>query len=323
MCLCNNSSHKHLGGTEMKKITKILLMMMLVGAFLVGCGNTENDTMASGGDIQQVVNGQEGASEDENVSDESAVDDADIAIKGQELFSFNGLTIKAKDVPYDKLLLEGIEVVIENNSTEKYTIKCETAVINGYTYGAIFREEVEQGETLESYVSLWGMEEFFGAEDIANVALYFEVRDSAYSVVYNSGEVLLETTKANEINIMKPEGGNVIYEGDGIRITSLGLWLNDSHEWHFRVLVENNTDEFINVDCDKALVNGNEIETLYYQDVCPNKMALSDFTFYSAMSSYELEDIEDIIISFKITNVDTYDLIDNTDIISVPLVMAE
>ena len=302
MFLCNDSSHKHLGGTEMKKITKILLIMMLVGAFLVGCGNTENDTMASGGDIQQDVNGQEGASEDENVSDESAVDDADIAIKGQELFSFNGLTIKAKDVPYDKLLLEGIEVVIENNSTEKYTIKCET---------------------LESYVSLWGMEEFFGAEDIANVALYFEVRDSAYSVVYNSGEVLLETTKANEINIMKPEGGNVIYEGDGIRITSLGLWLNDSHEWHFRVLVENNTDEFINVDCDKALVNGNEIETLYYQDVCPNKMALSDFTFYSAMSSYELEDIEDIIISFKITNVDTYDLIDNTDIISVPLVMAE
>ena len=29
MCLCNNSSHKHLGGTEMKKITKILFMMML------------------------------------------------------------------------------------------------------------------------------------------------------------------------------------------------------------------------------------------------------------------------------------------------------
>ena len=308
----------------MKNITKLLIMILVFSLFIFGCGKEEKDTTFAGGDLQQDVNENEGSKEEGTVVEENnSIEDANIAIKSQELFSFNGLTITAKDVPFDKLFLEGIEVVIENNSAENYTIKCETAALNDYTYGAIFREEVPAGETLEACISLWGMEEFFEAEEIGTVSLFFEVRDSAYSVVFNSGEVLLETTKADEIEITKPQGGEVIYEGDNIRITSLGLILDDSHGWHIRLFVENNTDEFINVDCDKALVNGNEIETLYYQDVCPNKMGLADFTFYSDMSSYEFEDIEDIIISFKITNVDTYDLIDNTDIISVPVVMAE
>lgn len=307
----------------MKKKTKLLIMMLIFSLFMFGCGKEDKDTTVTDGDLQQDINEDAGSADEGIVADESATDDANIAIKGQELFSFNGLTVTAKDVTFEKLFVEGIDVIIENNSDEAYTIKCETAILNDYTYGAIFMEDVPAGETKESYVSMWGMEAFFKPEEIAKVALLFEVRDSSYSVVFNSGAIEMKTTKADEVVITKPEGGNVIYDAGNIRVTSLGLVLDDSHGWHIRLFVENNTDEFINLDCDKALVNGEEIETLYHTNVCPGKMGLSDFTFYSAMSSYEFEDIEDIVIAFRITNVDTYDLVENTDIISVPVVMAE
>lgn len=315
----------------MKKNIKLLVLVGLICLSVVGCGSSDNNDTVTDDGLQQDVteddkNEGETASDDEttaNETTENETTDENIAIKSQELFSYNGLTVTMKDVTYEKLLNEGIEVIVENTSNEKYTIQCDGADYNDYTYGASFYKTVGAGETIESQLITYGASEFFEKDEIAQVSLYFNVKDSTLNDVYDSGEILLKTSKADEIQMEKPEGGDVIYEGDNIRVTSLGLVRDESQGWHIELFVENDRGELINLDCDKALVNGNEIETLYYQDVSPNKMGLSTLTFYSAMSSYEFEDIEDIVISFQILNLDTWELIDNSDIISVPVKMAE
>lgn len=310
----------------MRKITRLLVTILVISVLMFGCGSADKDATVADSESQQNVTEDDIKESEQNSEDTTTANentDENIAIKGQELFSYDGLTVTMKDVTYEKLWNEGIEVTLENTSAEQYTVKCENVDFNDYTCSAIFKTNVKAGETIEQNILVWGQPELFGAEEVAQISLYFNVIDSSLNTVYDSGEVLLKTSKSDEIQIVKPDGGDVIYEGDNIYVTSLGLIVDEEHNYSLGLFVENNRDELIKLSCSKALVNGEEIETLYNANVSPNKMNYNEFIFYSEMSSYEITDIEKIEICFEIYNPDTWELIDNSDVISVPVKMAE
>lgn len=312
----------------MKKITKLLVTMFVVSMFMFGCGSSDEDTTVVDNASQQdvTVDGvKEGEQDSEDATTETETTDENIAIKGQELFSYEGLTVTINDITFDELWNEGVKVILENTSDIEYKVCCEYVAYNDYTVTASLGTYVKPGETVEAKILTFADFDFFGAEEVGQVSLYMTVKETTLAnTVYESGEILLKTSKYDEIQVEKCDEGDVIYEADNIRIVSLGLVCDEADQYSLKLFVENNRNEPIVLSCSKANVNDCEVETLYYQNVAPNKMGVSGLVFYSSgLAANEITTIEDVEICFTIRNKDSMELIENTDIISVPIEKAE
>ncbi len=311
----------------MKKYIKLFAYVFIFSLILSGCGDKADDTVTD--NVKDEIAGEQdvsitGSQTSEDTQDTTETSEENIAIKSQELFTFEGLTVTIKDVTYEELWNEGIAVTLKNTGDVKYKVVSERIDFNGYTYSTHFRETVPAGETVESVLRASVLPDFFGAEEVGQVSVHMQVKETVLAkTIYESGEILLKTSKYDEFPIVKQDNGDVIYEAGDIRIVSLGLVLDEENNYRLRLFVENNRNEPIVVDCSKANVNDYEIETLFHPYANPGKMNVSELVFYSQMQSYGITEIEELEICFTIQNPDSWELIDNSDIISVPVKMAE
>ena len=113
----------------------------------------------------------------------------------------------------------------------------------------------------------------------------------------------------------------VVYDENNIRIICKGYDANDD-EWSFgpelKFLIENNSDVDITVTAYDCSINGFMMDPLFYVDTAAGKKANDEMTWFdSDFEDNDITEIETIEFYFHIYNSDTYNDIDNSEIITL------
>ena len=109
----------------------------------------------------------------------------------------------------------------------------------------------------------------------------------------------------------------VIYEKDGIKIT----YVESSEDFlanNFKLLVDNQTSRNITVSTENLSVNGFSVDSWFYAQVAAGKKKNENLEIYSSsLTDNNIAKIENVEFSLHIIDNDTYDTIDDSDVITL------
>jgi hypothetical protein len=129
-----------------------------------------------------------------------------------------------------------------------------------------------------------------------------------------------ETTKTVLLNDPSKNAattGVVVYEEGGIKITYNGINKGD-YSVDFKFLIENNTSRGITVQTRDESINSYLISGIMSDDVQPGKKANGELTYFnSTLEENGIYNIDEVEFSFHIFDQETWDTIDDSDIIKV------
>ena len=111
--------------------------------------------------------------------------------------------------------------------------------------------------------------------------------------------------------------GKVVYEKGGIKITYVGIKQEDSFI-DFKFLIENNASNGITVQTRDESINGYMMSGIMSEDVQPGKKANGALTYYNSMLEENgIDNIDELEFSFHIFDEETWDTIDDSNIIKI------
>ena len=157
-----------------------------------------------------------------------------------------------------------------------------------------------------------------GIDNIGKIEIDFYASDDAtYDRIFENEFVTLNTSLLESMDTSADTDGTELYNANDVKI--VGKIVNEHDIWGSAVVlyIENNRQENVNISCDNMSVNGFMVSPFFYSQVYAGKKAVDEITiFESDLEENGIESIEDIELTFKIYNPDTYDTIDETDIIA-------
>lgn len=113
------------------------------------------------------------------------------------------------------------------------------------------------------------------------------------------------------------ETGTVVYERGDIKITYMGIEYGD-YSTDFKFLIENNSNVGVTVQARDESINGYMISGIMSDDVQPGKKANGKLTYFSTtLEENGISNIEEIEFSFHIFDEETWDTIDDSEIIKI------
>lgn len=242
-----------------------------------------------------------------------------ITIDEQVLFSWNDVTITAKEYITDSIWGNGIKVLIENNSEQDLGIGCNAVIVNNYMITDLFSSTIAAGKKANETIYLMSSDlEAAGIENVGQIELYFHVFDSnSYMTLYDAEVVTLKTSAYDSMDITPNDMGMELYNANGIKI--VGKYVEEDTFWGSAVLlyIENTTNQNIVVSCEDMSINGFMVSPMFHSEVFSEKMAMSTITiFQSDLEENDINSVEDIEVKFHIYNSDTYQTIAQTEAIS-------
>lgn len=111
--------------------------------------------------------------------------------------------------------------------------------------------------------------------------------------------------------------GTVLYEKGGIKITYLGLKKED-YSTDFKFLIENNSSRGITVQAREESINGYMVSGIMSDDVQPGKKANAELTYFnSTLEENGIYNIDELELSFHIFDHESWDTIDDSEIIKI------
>ena len=124
----------------------------------------------------------------------------------------------------------------------------------------------------------------------------------------NSDESTTDTSKQSD-NLIPTIEETVLFEYNGIKVTAKEItedWLGPE----LKVLIENDTDENINVSLDEIAVNDYMVSAWLYEDVAAGKKSNATFEIWSStLSNAGISNIGKIDFYFRVINSDNYNTI--------------
>ncbi|MBB2183238.1 hypothetical protein H0486_10140 [Lachnospiraceae bacterium MD1] len=110
----------------------------------------------------------------------------------------------------------------------------------------------------------------------------------------------------------------VLFEEDGVRVTAKEIVDDPIWGKGIVVLIENDTEQNIGVQCNTIVVNNYMISDLFSSTVAAGKKDNETITLLSSsLEEAGIDTISEINISFKVFDADSYDTLFNTDEISI------
>ena len=110
----------------------------------------------------------------------------------------------------------------------------------------------------------------------------------------------------------------VVYDENNIKVTATELTYEEYYGPTISFLVENNSDKDISVSTENVTVNNIVFSAYMYSDLKAGKKAYSDMSFYETdLASYGITEIGTIEFNLHIYETDTYDDIDDSDVIKL------
>lgn len=301
----------------MKKITKLVLTLLIFSLVLVGCGSSDDNKI---NDIVGENSGSTVESDTDNVAEDITDDNASAEAEEElfEVFSHNNLTIST-----DKKFTitdVGIEFAlwIDNATEQNLTVMCEGAAVNLYMVDEeSFIGDVEAGTKakIDGIITKASLERS-EIEEVAQLDLWLKIYDPATMDDFcDISKISIETEAAERIEVVELDEGTQIYNNNDIRIVTKGIVKDDALGTWLEIYIENNTDKQIAVTAKNVKVNGTDTEVLMYGHVYPQRMSVENLQFYN--SALIVDGTNEIVFELQIVEKNPTSIIDKTEPITV------
>ena len=301
-----------------KKILTLISLILVIASFTVMAAGSGSS------DKKDIVDATSAPAADSQASGSPADDATDIAVQNaasvtideQVLFDQDGLRITASGMADDSIWGSGINLLIENSSSKNLSVACNAVIVNDYMISNLFSADVAAGKKSNETLYLMSSQlQDAGITEIGKVEIYFNIYDSeTYDTVLTPDVIEIHTSAYDRMSVVKADSGTELLNQDGIRI--VGKYVDENSIWGAGVLlyIENTTGENVIVSCDNMSINGFMVDPVFMADVYQQKMSLSNLTiFQSDLDDNGIKSIDDIELTFTVSNASTYSTILTTD----------
>lgn len=283
----------------MKKIICIILAIIMTCGF-IGCGGN-NDEIAS---APNAISAPTPLTAEISIQETVAVDN-DI------------LTITAKSFSMDASIFgPSIKLLIENHSDKTIIVQALNASVNGFMIDTTFSATIDPGK--KSYDNLT-----FNSSDLknANITAFNDIEFIIYAFdndtwdsIFTSDIINIQTSSINEIESNYNSDGDEIFNNDSVKIIYQGM--RDDPYWgiEFVFYIENNSDKNIIIQVNTISINGFMVDSIMSPTICANKKIVEGLTVLQTdLENNEITELENMEISFKIIDENTWDILYTTE----------
>ena len=302
-----------------KKILTFMSLVLVLASFTaMAAGSGSSDKK----DIVDATSAPVAGVETTIASDDDSNDTATpqnavaVTIDEQVLLDQDGIRITATGMAEDSIWGSGINLLLENNSDRNLTVGCNAVIVNDYMITDLFVSDLAAGKKSNETLTLMSNQlKDAGITEIGKVEIYFNVYDSeTYETVFTPDVIEIHTSAYDRMSVVKADSGKELLNQDGIRI--VGKYVDESSIWGAGVLlfIENTTGKNVMVSCDNMSINDFMVNPVFVSTVYDQKMSLSSITiFQSDLDDNGIKSIDNIELSFSVTDADTFSTILKTD----------
>lgn len=299
----------------MKKFVSIFLSLVLL-ASLAACGSSSSG---------EVIAPSEAPAANETVTENTPApekaEEIEAAISETVLVDEAGVKITAKSFAPDEMFGPEIKLLIENDSGKDLTFQTRNASVNGYMVETMLSADVADGKKANDSLTFMRDDlDVCGIGTVADMEFSFHIFTSdSWEDYLDTPLIQIKTTAADTYEYQFDDSGEVVYEGNDVKIVVKGLSEDDSiYGPSIMVYIENNGDKAITVQAQNVSVNGFMIDPIFSCDVGIGKHAVDTITFFSSdLEENEITDIETVELSFHIFDMESWNTIVNSDVITL------
>ncbi len=243
---------------------------------------------------------------------------SDITIEEQVFVDEDGLKITATKYVTDSFWGEGVNFLIENDTSSDIGVGCDALIVNDYMITDLFSATVAAGKKTNEVMHLSNSQlRAAGIDNVGQIEVYMHTFDAdTYSTIKKFPCFTIKTSAYDNMDITVNDEGKELYNGNGIRI--VGKYVDENSFWGAAVLlyIENNSGKNVIIQCDDLSINGFMITPFFSCDVYDGKRALDDITLMSSeLEENGITSIDDIELKFHIVD-ENFTKITDTDAIS-------
>ncbi len=299
----------------MKRIIAFFLVFVL--ALAAGCSGTtkpgKDSSGSAGGTTETSEAGKETGSQ--------APVPKDATIEETVLVNEAGVKITAKKLNLKGFFGPEIELLIENDSEKNLTVQTRNASVNGYMIETMLSADVASGKKANESLTFMNTDlKMCGIETIADMEFSFHIFCSDdWSAYLDTEMISVKTSLAENYTYSYDDSGEVLYEGEGIRIISKGLAEEDSlFGKEVLFYIENTGEKNLTVQVRDVSVNGFMVDTLFSCDVCAGKRAIDSLTVMNSdLEKNGITEITEIEFSFHMFDSDDWLTSFDSDVIKL------
>lgn len=291
---------------------------------LVACGGSSSGEITEPTNVTTGDNAENTQQEEQqNGEAENTVNPEQPAITINEtvLVDEAGVKITAKSLAVDEFFGTEIKLLIENNSGKDLTFQCRNVSVNGYMVEPMMSVDVANGKKANDSITFMESDlEACGIDAIADIDLAFHIFDMAEWEPYlDTDAIQIKTSIADTFEYTYDDSGDLVYEGNGVKIVLKGLAEDESFIGPSLVVyIENLGDKNITVQVRDVSINGFMVDPMFSCDVVAGKRAVDTITFMeSDLEENGITAIEEVELYFHIFETDGWDTIVDTDIVNI------
>ena len=268
----------------MKKVSVLIVAIMLCITVLAACGGSGASGSGSGGVTV----------EETTILDEQGIK---AVVKGFGAYENEMLSL-------NNVLLTDVT----NNTEKAISFGFKNCSVNGYMMESHYFVTVEPGKTA-TYPAAFEEEEFkdLGITTCADYEFCINVEDNETNeTLIETKPISVKTSAYENYEYNFDESGTVLYDAGGVKIIAKGIVESDFFGDCVSLYVSNQSDLNISVTAIEALLNGKNVDAYLGAEVCAGKHSIDLLSFDEKDRP---EKIESLTLSFMIGDMDTYETI--------------
>ena len=295
-----------------RMFTALIAIAMLL---LAGCSSGNSDPT----NVVSVDTAASNVGEAASEGSESAAEENAVTLDETVIYDGNDIKITATGIKEDSFFGPELNLLIENNGTQNIVVQPDYCLVNGYMMYGLMSSDVAAGKKNNDTMVFSGSTlKACGIDQIADIRLRLTVIDGdSWMPLFKTDEISLQTSAAGTYTQTYDDSGEVIYDTNGIKVVAKSA----DDEFLGKGVVfylENNTDRHVVVNGENISVNGYMMTDLFYADLAPQSHAVDILTLLSSdLQNNVIDTIEEVDLTLRITDDDSYENIDTTSPITL------
>ena len=295
-----------------RMFTALIAIAMLL---LAGCSSGNSDPT----NVASVDTAASNVGEVASEGSESAAEENAVTLDETVIYDGNDIKITATGIKEDSFFGPELNLLIENNGTQNIVVQPDYCLVNGYMMYGLMSSDVAAGKKNNDTLDFSGSTlKACGIDQIADIRLRLTVIDGdSWMPLFKTDEISLQTSAAGTYTQTYDDSGEVIYDTNGIKVVAKSA----DDEFLGKGVVfylENNTDRHVVVNGENISVNGYMMTDLFYADLAPQSHAVDILTLLSSdLQNNVIDTIEEVDLTLRITDDDSYENIDTTSPITL------
>lgn len=238
------------------------------------------------------------------------------------LYSDEFVTIKALDIESDSTDTM-LTLVIKNNSDTDINLACTYSSVNDFVINTGFSEDIAAGSEVTTGIAFENaLLNANNTKTISDIEAAFTVYnlEENYAVLAETGTLTIETDAEPDNAEAEAVSGDLLYSYDNIQIIYKGILENDEGAMLAAFLVINKSGSNIALSTvdDTVNVDGTDHIVVFDEDIPSGKSSTCVLTLYDPELAETITFEENLQIRFLISDSDTWDTIDTTDVLNIP-----